>query len=452
VQVALGEGAKGGFAVSIFKRSYGAGCGTQYIRFLTALSFIVLWAMCVDMSLAAERITPADLEYRGAFRLPDNDEWDYSGYAMTFYPGGDPQGPADGYTGSLFILGHDHRQLVSEVTIPEPVISPCKDPQNLNRAQTLQDFRDIRSALFPDLEIPRAGLAYLPPMGGQETGKIHFCWGQHFQDFEPSHGWCELDLSSPRAAGPWKFGGYTNYVSNDYLFEIPAQWADRHAGGKNLASGRFRDGHWSGMGPALFAYAPWKDGNPPAPGSTLRSITPLLLYGVQEDGAAEISCSDDKKMKYFNAADEWSGGSWLTRGERSAVIFIGTKGLGQFWYGFSNGVRWPTDGDESAACPEVPPFPHNDRGWWSQGIQAQMIFYDTDDLASVAQGAMKTWEPQPFSVLKIDDRLFSPGLDLQRGKRHLVGAAAFDRERGILYVIERRADGERSLVHVWKIR
>ena len=30
-----------------------------------------------------------------------------------------------------------------------------------------------------------------------------------------------------------------------------------------------------------------------------------------------------------------------------------------------------------------------------------------------------------------------------------LGAAAFDRERGLLYVLEPLADEERSLVHVW---
>lgn len=36
-------------------------------------------------------------------------------------------------------------------------------------------------------------------------------------------------------------------------------------------------------------------------------------------------------------------------------------------------------------------------------------------------------------------------------KRDMVGAAAFDRERGLLYVIERLADEVNSVIHVWRI-
>ena len=67
------------------------------------------------------RIERSQLVYRGAFRLPDGSNesnWEYSGYAMTFYPAGDPEGPDDGYPGSLFAVGHDHQQHVSEIAIP----------------------------------------------------------------------------------------------------------------------------------------------------------------------------------------------------------------------------------------------------------------------------------------------------------------------------------------------
>ncbi|MBU0702665.1 MAG: hypothetical protein KKC18_02220, partial [Chloroflexi bacterium] len=60
-------------------------------------------------------IQPADLVYLGAFRLPDtpgtpdNVGWEWSNWAsaMTYYPDGDPDGPDDGYPGSIFGVGHD---------------------------------------------------------------------------------------------------------------------------------------------------------------------------------------------------------------------------------------------------------------------------------------------------------------------------------------------------------
>ena len=67
---------------------------------------------------AGPLIQPADLVYQGAFRLPEGPEeigWGYSGAAMAVYPGGDPDGPADGYPGSIFGTGHDWNQYVSEI-------------------------------------------------------------------------------------------------------------------------------------------------------------------------------------------------------------------------------------------------------------------------------------------------------------------------------------------------
>ena len=404
--------------------------------------------------LPADLVLPEDLTYMGAFRLPEgsnNSNWEYSGYAMTYYPDGDPQGPGDGYPGSLFAIGHDHQQFVSEISIPEPVISPGKSLDDLHTAETIQGFHDITGGAFGYLEIPRAGLAYLPPQGDQSSGKLHFAWGQHFEDEWPStHGWSDLDLSAPNTAGPWHIDGYSNYVTNDFLFEIPEDWASNYTPGLRLATGRFRDGHWSGLGPALFAFGPWTDGDLPA-GATLEDVTPLLLYGEQLEGVLEIDISGEHSMITFSEPDEWSGGAWLTADEKSAVIFVGTKALGESWYGFANGVVYPISGDPDEVYPDVPPWPHDSRGWWSEDIAAQIHFYNPSDLAAVATGEMETWEPQPYASMTIDDFLFDPGYDHELQKRYLVGAASFDRERGRLFIMERRADEERSIVHVFQV-
>ena len=45
-------------------------------------------------------VQPTDLTYLGAFRLPEGSgrsNWEYSGYAMSYFPGGDPSGSGDGY-------------------------------------------------------------------------------------------------------------------------------------------------------------------------------------------------------------------------------------------------------------------------------------------------------------------------------------------------------------------
>jgi hypothetical protein len=80
------------------------------------------------------------------------------------------------------------------------------------------------------------------------------------------------------------------------------------------------------------------------------------------------------------------------------------------------------------------------------------ITADPADLAAVAAGRLETWEPQPYAVLSLDQYLFDPGFDHERGKRYLVGDTAYDRERGLLYVFERMADeDEKSIVHVFRL-
>lgn len=417
------------------------------------LILFILLFLCQIPAALAERIEPEDLTYLGAFRLPGasgGSDWGYSGSALTYYPGGDASGPEDGFPGSLYGIGHDHQLYLSEISIPLPIISPGKNPGDLNRAITLQPFANIRNADYDFIDmynLPVVGLEYLPAQGNQQSARLHFCWGQHFQHLEPSHGWCGLDLSENDVTGPWYFDTFNNYTSSDYLFEIPIEWADRHVQGQRLASGRFREGVWSGYGPALYTVAPWKDGNPPAMRDTLHHITRLLLYGDDNPLVPEIENSESKRMQWYNAVDNWAGGVWLTAGNNAAVVLVGTKGMGDSWYGFSDGTVWPYEGP----YPPVPPAPHDNRGYWADSIQAQIIFYDPDELAEVAAGRLAPHEPQPYAFLNLDPWLFNPGYDYVRPKYHLVGASAFDRERSLLYVFERLADEDNSLVHVWKV-
>jgi hypothetical protein len=383
-----------------------------------------------------DRIQPEDLIYVGAFRLPDISSasyvksWNYGGHSMTYYPDGDSEGPDDGYPGSIFATGHAWEHQVSEISIPVPIISQTKNVDDLNTATTLQPFRDILDV--SDLEIPRTGLAYLPPQGYQTTPKLYFCWGYHMQTEPPdlTHGWCELDLSSPHIQRGWYLAGLVAHIqnisTNDYMCDIPSEWADANVQGMRLATGRFRDGGWSGQGPVLFAIGPWNQGNPPPVGSGLQN-TPLILYSSTYVHGAENHTLDN-----YHHSDEWSGVAWLTAGKKSAVLFVGTKGFGACWYGNPEG-----------SCLDC-----EDRGWWSDEFRGQIIFYDTSDLAQVAVGTKQPWEPQPYASMDIDPYLLHVGSIQQ--KSH-VNAACFNRKDGLLYVFENRADGEKPIIHVWEV-
>ncbi|MCK4765029.1 MAG: hypothetical protein KAW12_22715 [Candidatus Aminicenantes bacterium] len=403
-----------------------------------------------------QRLQPEDLTYLGAFRLPGGTSivksWQWGGFAMTYYSGGDPNGPDDGYPGSIFGSGHAWEHQVSEISIPAPKKStaknlaelntasalqnfpetpPAQEAKNLNEmntAGTLQAFRDIYDV--GHLEIPRSGLAYLPKKGDQNSGKLYFCKGEHLLDDENflTHGWCELNLSAPQIKGDWYIDcPHGSYNTNDYMFEIPASWAALHTPGKLLGTGRYRDGGWSGEGPALFAIAPWDQGNPPAPGTSIDYIT-LLRYTSSLDFDEE-----EHTMTGYHHSDEWSGAEWLTAGDKAALVFVGTKGTGDCWYGDENGPCYDCEGE---------------RGWWSTGFAGQFIFYDPADLAEVAAGTKEAYEPQPYAVLEIDQYLYHIGSSQQW---YHLGAACFDRAGGLFYVFEPYVDDDKPIVHVWRV-
>ena len=103
-------------------------------------------------------------------------------------------------------------------------------------------------------------------------------------------------------------------------------------------------------------------------------------------------------LNEYHHSDEWVGGAWLTAGENSAVILMGTKGRGDCWYGLPDGTVWEEP---------YPEDPYNQRGWWSSEFEAQVIFFNPDDFARVASGEILQNEPQPYASLNINEYLFT---------------------------------------------
>ncbi|MEE4193990.1 MAG: hypothetical protein V2J07_02215 [Anaerolineae bacterium] len=427
-------------------------------------------------------IYPVDLQYLGAFRLPDGQDrpytFEYGGNAMTLIP---HEAKEDQLPGGLVITGHDRLPYgempdgdqIAEITIPQPIISD--DVYMLPMAEFIQPFSDVARGHFSTLnELPRIGLAYLDDPA---TGPvIHIAWGAHFQEEEsnaPSHGYFSIDFSNPDFQGEWFLGNFNLYAVNGYLFTIPQAWADQYTKGLPLASGRYRDGGWSGMGPNLFAYQPWDvNGNLPGHNEHVPAI-PLLSYPP----SFEID-TFEQAMDGYSHADEWEGAAWLvTPSGKMSVIFTGTKATGEkTWYGWANpkGAESPCIEvelrDQFTTCylSSGSPCPqedltgcngHNDyRGWWSSAFEAQILFYNPDDLAMVAAGAAEPWQPQPYARMSLEDVLFHnpDGTELEmlgEGIQaiHRIGAATVDNENGYLYVLELFAEGAKPVVHVWQV-
>lgn len=427
-------------------------------------------------------LRPEDLEYRGAFRLPqkgaarDADSWHYAGQAFTYRPDGDPRGGADGYPGSLIGAGHDVLNHFSEVSIPAPVRS--RDLRRLPVAKALQPFRDVRGRFFRTLvEVVRVGVEFVPRGPGRSRDWVYVCWGAHFQEEGSEHivppiARISPDLSRPSIQGAWWVDRVPLYSTNGYLLTIPEEWARSHTGGRTLGVGRFRDGGWSGRGPVLHAIAPWLEGDPPRDGTRLRAVT-LLQYSRSSDGERP-----GRRLRDYRHSDEWNGGAWIETPRGTALLFVGTKGSGYTWYGWASprGDGQPcieggvTDSEtcyqpDGSRCPgsmhrhcragESTSY----RGWWSSRWDAQFLFYDPADLARVAAGTMPPHEPQPYATLDVDRYLLLPETTVEpfatgRGnqRRFRLGEPAYDSARGLVYVPERFADGAQPVIHVFSAR
>jgi len=159
------------------------------------------------------------------------------------------------------------------------------------------------------------------------------------------------------------------------------------------------------------------------------------------------------------------------------VLFAGTKSIGaKYWYGFVNPkgpdkvcVHGASVGQfpacrlaSGASCPPADMTEcegHNDsRGWWSTRFVARFILYDPADLAAVAAGRMKPWQPQPYAHLDLDRHLFHNPAVVETAmlgsgpqRRFRIGSLAYDRANGFLYVTEPFADGAQPVVHVWRV-
>jgi hypothetical protein len=352
-----------------------------------------------------------DIEYKGAFRLPGGSggsRWGYGGVGLAYYPGGNPNGPNDGYPGSLFGFGHVYDMYVSEISIPKPIISPTKNINDLNVAQTLQPFAKVIQD--PPSSIPVGGIVYLPKQGNQTSDKLYYINGSDYQWSKVvSHYASDLTLATPNTQGGWYVGSKNGdppyYSTVFYLFDIPKAWADTYADGRLLATGGTRSGAYNGFGNALYALAPWKDGTPFPPRDGELSYLTLLEYGQVEG----VNTQDGRVIN-----DHWDGGAWLTSGDKSAVVFVGSKMYGEVSY---------------------------KSGYYSTFSKPSFMFYDPKDLEAVVKGLKQPYEPQPYAVIDVGKYLFND--------EPIVKSCAYDRQNGLLYVFE--YNQEQPIIHVWKV-
>ncbi|OGJ90817.1 MAG: hypothetical protein A2350_07225 [Candidatus Raymondbacteria bacterium RifOxyB12_full_50_8] len=371
---------------------------------------------------------PCHFTYEGAFLLDagptvDADgKWNYGGEAFAYYREGDPDGPNDGYPGSLFGSGFEENDYLAEVSIPAPVISPTKSLADLPKTTPLQGFANPFASLPGYQRIGIGGLLCLPAQGQQDSAKLYanLCDDYKSLPNAVTMSWMDLDLSNPNIAGFWRAGRSIEWNIGRYMFEIPKSWADVNTPGRILASGRMRN--WGGMGPNLFAYAPWNENNPPVSGDTLDSVTTLLEYGT----------SEQEEDRGFSICSWYRGGAWITVGNRSAIIIYAQQNYSLDWSYFS--------------------------GPFGAGRYPSLLFYDPADVADVVQGRKQSFGPKWYARKNLDIFFFGKKKAVGGNKSmddgfFQPGGIAYDRERGIVYVAQTHVSSNafKPIIHVFRI-
>jgi hypothetical protein len=390
---------------------------------------------------SASLINPAGMEYIGAIALPEAFSW--GGEAIAYYRDG-------GTAGSLFVtnLNQPANGLVGEVSLPSPVISPQKNPDDLNQAVILHQPVNIRPSNLSSWEyvdIWRTGLEYIP-----DEGRLYSSWSIHYTVTEGKHAsisCCKTDdLSGSTKYGAWYVGSANepplDAMTSDWLFSLPRPWADANCSGRHIVTGRCRDGGLSGLGPTMYAFSMVGE-TPPAAGQAL-DYTTLVEYGPVE---GTDNYNYPHSVDGYKHSDDWREAMWITADNQNAVAIVGNKAFGHNWYGY-HGEWMHHDwviADEPNPEAEFWETDPDGKGWRSHRLQPMFILYDPDDLARVAGGQMQPYEPQPYAALRVSEDLFF-------GRDHEIFSAAFDAQNNIIYITEfvRELDG-RLILHAWQV-
>ncbi|MCA9084965.1 MAG: hypothetical protein KDA81_12965 [Planctomycetaceae bacterium] len=393
-----------------------------------------------DAPLHPQMITPGNFQYLGAFRPPADPGEDvensfyFGGWAVTYRPDGDPNSQ-DEFPGSLFVLGHEHRQLVAEISIPAPVVS--RDITVLPVAQMLQPFGDITAGFR---ETMTNGSSEIFKVGGMEVvdERLHWTVFKYYNvtgvDY-PSHGASSLETNALSFDGPWHLGPirtgdpqWHSYKNAGYITKIPQPEADAWFQGRDLLSGlQISTGlQYSSQGPALYAYRiPQEAGA--APGDL--NALPLLWYTME------------RPLARHHPSDRWTGAAWLKLGDRQTVVIIGRKSLGELYYG--EGRPWDCN-----------PY----KGYHGTPYEVEILFYSPSDLVAVASGQKPATDVQPWYRWNGESPGGGPTEYMFSNCEKEIGGMTYDADRQLLYIVQIDAGSECGsdwgalpVIHVFRI-
>jgi hypothetical protein len=365
------------------------------------------------------------LAYQGAFRLPLADEGDsgfaYGATALAFNPA----------HGSLFLVGHDWRQYVAEVSVPE--IRQRSNVAELATASVLQPLSDVTEGKMKTLN---PGDPNAKKIGGllPYHDKLYISAYSYYDGAATqvlSHFVSSLDLSvKGDVTGPYRVGKEKAGFVSGYMTLVPTVWQAALGGPALTGQCCLAIVSRTSSGPAIFSVDPAEIGvKNPTP------ATPLVFYPSEQP----LTPWDGTNL-YYNGSTEVRG-VVLPDGTRS-VLFFGRHGLGPFCYGAGTpkedlkGKRTPDGVTKYCYDPQ-----DDSKGTHAFPYAYYVWAYDAMDLAAVKGGHKRPWQVKPYAVWKLE-------FPFRARSVHLNGAA-YDGATGRIFLVQSYADSNKPVIHVF---
>lgn len=411
---------------------------------------IEFWTMAIAIAVSAcqknstdeftdqnpELIYEQDLVYQGAFRVPTlegEQTYSWGGFAPAYNPANN----------SLFLVAHDHHQLVGEISIP--VLRISKNMAELNVAQSLQNPVDITEGRMTEIGpgIPPwdAKIGGLLVLDNKLIGTV-YAYYEGATDAKASHFTTGTQLSQ---TGDFR-GFYTVGTLNPgfvagYMSSIPKEYQGLFGGTMLTGQAGIPRVQRTSFGPGAFAV------NASSLVGTAARIEANALVYYPEEHPSLGTWENSKPSPIFNMTTTIDG-IVFPHGSKT-VLFFGTTGIGAPRYG--QGTDNPAlDGTKIPGWDEkyvYDPALYDTKGPHTDPYRYYVWAYNADELAEVASGKKKPWEIHPYSHWTLS----LPPYKDEKTDNCWIGGATYNPKSGIIYLSQRNADGARPIIHAFKV-
>lgn len=409
----------------------------------------ILFIALFDTSYAAVLLQKSNFTYNGAFRVPQGN---LGGESATFNSLANGSVIAlNRSAGTLYIHGKGSEKMITEISIPDPVIS--ENVSSLPTASVVRQPADLTSGNYNKLSVAGTDVAN----GGFPGGFMLYnnrIIGSAYAYYDQNNGYRSHFAASPTWDANKDFTGLVplgdpplysvvngGFVGG-YMTEIPDEWKERLGGPALTGKGALAVINRSSMGPCAWVFDPDDIGTETPP----IQATPVVGYTVEHP---TLGTYEGPSMLYNMGVA--INGIIFPPGTDS-VLFFGRHGLGAD--GLGTGCYGPGTDDPSEAGRTATSVPNTCHGNVIEGTKVccydPVLFdagnhaypyvhkvwaYDAHDFQKVVDGdinpetgvAYKPWDIVPYDSWTLDPLPFAQG-------RYEIRGAAYDPASSTLYI------------------